>query len=750
MIEKISSLTPAKRVGSVKNVQKQNDSKNSVNRPSQNKYHATKQVMTMPLGRKFSEHNSWGASVDKRGNINFKIATFPDAQKVSVEVLKSDGKVKILPLKNKNGKKDGVFEEKSPKGFAEVGDKYKFIIEKADGTINKVKDPYAMKQPSGKDLREHSIIYNHHSYNWQDKDWMSHKVPERVSRIPNKNLTPVGGLRIYEINIATLTKEGNIESAKKELEKISQNKKFNAIHIMPLENTYDYNWGYDGVDKFAPAEHLGGPDKTKELIDYAHKLKLNVIMDMVPNHLGPDGANLKEAGPYVGNGTPWGDGFNYEGKNNKPAREYIVNAALNWANNYHCDGIRFDMTKFMYSDYTMKQIAAEVHYHNPDVVLIAEDGRENDWRVTKPLYKHEECRGKSEAVHSNVIEKIENNDISIDNIGFDSEWDFKFHKQLAAAILGEWEMGQYKLHMENQDRAIRNSGNRIKYPMSHDEIGNWDGTRLMVKYVANNLGLNNCVQGSNPAEYGQRIQHAAAGILKSYATGELKNMNHAQRNDFYKKLHVTRDISVDEVEKAYNRGVQKQKLALGKVFSCPGPKMVFQGDDNANLSYFKFFRKFSSGDEPYLRDKGYEPGEPALKDSKLNSINYTPEIRTLMGKVEKFTADLNKFNAENTSLQDGSNFVGSIVHHGDSNLHLVYCADKKNHTVSVASFNDKAFSKYNIHFPPGIWMEEINSNDKKYGGTGAYLNSKPIISNGLNKVTISVPENGIMLYKKID
>ncbi|MBQ7287217.1 MAG: hypothetical protein IJW73_05590, partial [Candidatus Gastranaerophilales bacterium] len=89
---------------------------------------------------------------------------------------------------------------------------------------------------------------------------------------------------------------------------------------MPVENTYSYNWGYDGVDKFAVSNFLGGPDRLKEFIDEAHNVGLNVIMDMVPNHIGPDGAQLAKTGPYTNGSTPWGDAFNYEGQNSRYVR----------------------------------------------------------------------------------------------------------------------------------------------------------------------------------------------------------------------------------------------------------------------------------------------------------------------------------------------------------------------------------------------------------------------------------------------
>ena len=144
-----------------------------------------------------------------------------------------------------------------------------------------------------------SKLYNHNLFNWTDYDWIGSNNPKRISRHANihNGLSGVNSLRIYELHLGTFTKEGTYKSAKEKLAHLVNDLHFNAIEIMPVENTYSFNWGYDGVDKYAPNHVYGTPDELKELIDYAHSLKLNVIMDIVPNHLGPDIAELQRTGP---------------------------------------------------------------------------------------------------------------------------------------------------------------------------------------------------------------------------------------------------------------------------------------------------------------------------------------------------------------------------------------------------------------------------------------------------------------------
>ena len=270
----------------------------------------------LSFGRSVAEHKSWGAQIDPQTKeASFKILTYPDTRKVTVTVEKRDSKQapQTYELENKG---EGIFEtaQKIPAGEVQHGDKYYYTIEKGNGEVDTVKDPYSFRQEK---LLGESTIYDHSLYQWNDSNWFK-KNPNRISRRANRQngLTPVDSARIFEFNTASLTKKGTFDSAKAVIKALPQ-MGFNAIEIMPVENTYSFNWGYDGVDKMAPSEHLGGPDGLKSLIDYAHSQGLNVIMDVVPNHLGPDGASLKKTGPYIKGNNQFGEAFNFEGKDSK-------------------------------------------------------------------------------------------------------------------------------------------------------------------------------------------------------------------------------------------------------------------------------------------------------------------------------------------------------------------------------------------------------------------------------------------------
>lgn len=759
----------------------------------------------LSFGRTKAEHKSWGAQIDpKTKEATFKVLTYPDSKKVVVTVVKANdpNSQKEYELVNK-GK--GIFEtaQKIPAGEVEHGDKYFYTIHKGNGNIDKVKDPYSYRQDK---LLGESVIYDHSLYEWKDADWFKNNK-NRISAKANSsnNLKTMDEAKIYEMHTGTFTKRGNFETAKKMLKGLVE-EGFNAIELMPVENTYSFNWGYDGVDKFAPSEHLGGPDQLKDFVDYAHSVGLNVIMDIVPNHLGPDGASLKTTGPFIGGENCFGEKFNYEGENSEYVKDYIVNAALNWVDNYHCDGLRLDMTKFMESDNTMKQIAAEVNYHNPDVFLIAEDGRSgvsvdykgNSWanpdeihdkRVISDLEPYEFGEGQTEEAHAKAIDNIIQGKTNLSRLGYDSEWDFNFFHKMKQSIYGS-------INLDELEKACYCAQDTIKYIMSHDEIGNFEGTRLIPKVMVPMLNLNDNVILSykdnirainlakqkgiseDEAKNTVKVQKAQflseklatmllEGKLDRYKTEGvtskrwLSAINEAFNEEILKSLGIKFEsgINYDRVANSFQNAFDRQKMALARTYSIPGPKMVFQGDERADITPFRFFRQFDSiKNEDYLEnEKGYKTGYSAFDASKLGTKQYSYNARTLMNKHKFLMKELNRITSENSALTKGVLIPEDTVKHTNSQVFAThaYDSEKNNHIFSVTNFMDASYprqnsSNYYIKFPAGKWVELVNTDDKRFGGTGNYVNSRIINSNGYDNVAIKLAGQSTSIFRRID
>lgn len=728
--------------------------------------------------RNWSEHASWGARyIKERGKANFKLFTFPDVKKVFVEVAKkttsdfgniwerliktvvapgtalalssiepADDQTTVYEMSNQ-GK--GIFEAKNID--AEEGLQYRYIIVKDDNDIRVVKDPYSMQQPS---INGWSEIYDSGSYEWKNTDWIEGKDPRRITRKPNERLRGLENLRIEEINIPTLSEEGTFEKAYTHIDRIAERGVANAIEIMPLENTYSLQWGYDGVDKFAVNSKMGTANEFKALIDYAHGKGLNVIIDIVPNHIGPDGNYLSKTGPYIGEVGDFGDIPNFEKPDNRYVRDWVTNSALWWAKEFNADGLRLDMTSRCGSDLFLRQISSEIHEHAPEVFTIAEDARDGRENVTK--YSDLNISHKDE---------LKNIDFDIDRIvrrtwksvpielGFDSEWDFTLMHSLVDPIVK-----QYPMNLDDLNHWILNSCHRVKYNMSHDEIGNQDGTRLIPKVVSTELYLYGRVDGADDAEKGQKAAHLSQKLTDLCVARNIHEMSHEEINNYARQHGMSNysSISAQEIEQAFNIGRAKQKLHFATVFTIPGPKMFFQGDDVLDVARFKFFRELSSdpydrvNNPNYVRDivkkKGYDTHESIARPDSL--INKVPDLSSpKRQEMERFSKDLVTTVSNSEALTKGDIAKTFIDKHHCVHSHLLKHGNEE--ILVIKNFGQNFHNNsYGFEwFPEGQWKEIFNSDSKEYGGTG-YLNTHRNDISWMNQ-KLNLAPNSVIILKKV-
>lgn len=728
--------------------------------------------------RVLSEHLSWGAKyIKETEKTNFKLFSFPDAKAVFVEIadktsvnldwiksrivkvigtaglglainniLPKNEQSRVFQMENKG---NGIFEAKNID--AKPDDKYRYVIITKNNDINLVKDPYAKKQ---EDINGWSSIYQS-DYEWQNKDWLNGKDERRIIRKPNEKLRGLDRLIIDEVNIPTLSDEGTFDAAKKHIDKIAEYGIATAVELLPVENTFSLQWGYDGVDKFAVNEKMGGADKLKELIDYIHGKGLNVIMDMVPNHMGPDGDYLTQTGPYEKGSGEFGGEFNYEKQNNRYVRDWMSNAALWWANEFKVDGLRLDMTKMCGSDYLLKQIVTEVNEHAPGVFIIAEDGRENKESVTR--YE------TNSAPHEDILNFI---DTQIDFItrmnwrsspvfiGFDSEWDFRLMHTLKNALINS-----SPSLLEDLNERINNSQYRVKYIMSHDEIGNIDGTRLIPKIISNQLFLFGKVNGINDAEKGQNAAHAGQKLANLVISENFENIKAQELINFEKSIGITEPIQKELLINAFNTALAKQKLGLGTILTIPGPKMFFQGDEYGDLSYFKFFREFSNEKDErakysdyatnIIRKKGYDTLESiARKDSIVGKTKHAGLFKNLETQLLKFNTDL-KTIFNNLEVLRKGDIVGSYKDFYN-NIHTHHLKYNDQELIIIKNFGEGFHNKTYCFdgFPiNSTWKEIFNSDSTEYGGAG-YIN------NARNNITkenqyLSIAPNSFIILQKV-
>lgn len=188
-------------------------------------------------------------------------------------------------------------------------------------------DPASHFQPQG--VRGPSAVVDHDAFQWSDNAWKCPALHELV---------------IYELHIGTFTEAGTFDAIIPRLAELSA-VGINAIEIMPIAQfPGERNWGYDGVFPYAVQDTYGGPEGLKRLVDACHRFGIAVILDVVYNHLGPEGNCLPAFGPYFTDAykTPWGDALNFDGPWSDGVRDYFAANAIHWFHHYHIDGLRLD------------------------------------------------------------------------------------------------------------------------------------------------------------------------------------------------------------------------------------------------------------------------------------------------------------------------------------------------------------------------------------------------------------------------
>lgn len=265
------------------------------------------------------------------------------------------------------------------------GDRYAFAL---DGNHEKLlPDPRSRRQPEG--VHGFSELTPPSSFPWQDQNWQGVSKEDLI---------------IYELHIGTFTEQGTFRSAIDRLTELVE-LGITAIELLPVvESAGRWNWGYDGVNLFAPYHRYGEPDDLKRFVDRCHSLGMSVILDVVYNHPGPEGNYLAKFGPYFSkkHRTPWGPAYNFDGRKKELSREWVIDNAIDWLSEFHFDGLRLDAIHFMFDDGTPS---------------IAQEISERVKQVGEELGKHYLLIGETNLFDHSMLQPL-----SEGGAGFDAIW----------------------------------------------------------------------------------------------------------------------------------------------------------------------------------------------------------------------------------------------------------------------------------------------------------------------------------------
>ncbi len=262
-------------------------------------------------------------------------------------------------------------------------------------------DPASRSQPHG--VHGPSMVVDP-THPWEDSEWRGFPLRECI---------------LYEIHVGTFTPEGTLEAALGRLDDL-RDLGITAIELMPVSQFPGRrNWGYDGVYPYAVQDSYGGPGALKAFVNACHGRGLAVVLDVVYNHVGPEGNHLADFGPYFTSAyrTPWGAALNFDGPGSDEVRRFFIENAIYWTTEFHLDGLRLDalhaildVSPFPFVHELADAVHAAARALGREVWLFAESDR-NDARLVRPP----EAGGA----------------------GLDAHWNDDFHHALHALLTGE-------------------------------------------------------------------------------------------------------------------------------------------------------------------------------------------------------------------------------------------------------------------------------------------------------------------------
>lgn len=306
------------------------------------------------MGTELGRRLPVGAEVVPGGGVHFRVWA-PRRRRVEV-VIESEGKQTSTELQAED---EGYFS--AHVRTAGAGTLYRFRL---DGEDYLYPDPVSRFQPEGP--HGPSGVVDPSAFRWADAEWKGARLKGQV---------------VYEMHVGTFTREGTWESAARELKALSE-LGVTCVEMMPVADFPGrFGWGYDGVDLFAPTRLYGEPDDLRRFVNEAHRHHVAVILDVVYNHLGPDGNYLRQfSEDYFTDRrkTEWGEPINFDGRNSKHVREFFNANARYWVEEFHMDGLRLDATQSIFDDsdeHILAALAREVRAAagGRETIIVAEN-----------------------------------------------------------------------------------------------------------------------------------------------------------------------------------------------------------------------------------------------------------------------------------------------------------------------------------------------------------------------------------------
>jgi maltooligosyltrehalose trehalohydrolase len=516
-------------------------------------------------------------------------------------------------------------------------------------------DPASRYQPRG--VHGPSQIIDS-SFKWNDSRWRGIALEKYV---------------FYELHVGTFTPEGTFDAIVPRLAAL-KDLGVTAIELMPVAQfPGERNWGYDGVYPYAVQASYGGPLGLKRLVDACHQHGIAVALDVVYNHLGPEGNYLADFAPYFTDlyKTPWGQAINFDDAESDEVRRYFTDNALQWVTDYHVDALRLDAIHAIVDPSartSLEELSSAVHAKaeelGRDVYLIPEDNR-NDTRVVKSP--------------------------EVGGWGLDSVWNDDFHHSLHVLLTGE----------------------RDAYYQDFSGVGDLAG--------AYREGF---VYSGQYSKY-RRKRYGISSKRIPARRFVVFSQNHDQVGNRSVGDRPSQSLSFEQL-----------KLAAGTVLLSPYIPLLFMGEEYAETAPFQYFvshgdpalieavregRKKEFAEFGWVGDIPDPQSEATFLGCKLNwNLHAEGQHRVLWN----FYQELLRLRRDIPVLANLDKDAMEVTPFTDQKVLLVRRWDASGQVLIVHSF-DRIPASVNLPVPAGKWQTVLDSNEERWQGDGGATTDKP-------------------------
>lgn len=588
-----------------------------------------------------------GAQALGGGRVRFRVWA---SQSEQVEVIITGHRKRVLPLAREQGAFkyfSGIF------SGIPAGSLYMFRLDGRE--YPDICSRYQPKGPEGP-----SMVIDPFRFKWKDRGW--------------RGLQPAGQV-LYELHIGTFTPQGTFRAAARQLSELAR-LGITAVEVMPVaECAGSRNWGYDGVDLFAPYHVYGFPDDFKYFVDTAHSLGIGVILDVVYNHIGPRGNFLREFCPcfFGTTSTEWGEGINFDGPSARPVRDFFVHNACYWIREYHCDGLRLDATQNIVD-------TSEIHILSEmNQACRAAAGRKKIFLIAENEPQDVRCLAPVEE----------------GGFGFDAVWNDDFHHSCRTALTGMREA--YYIDYRGSPQEFVSMAKRCFLYQGQEYL--WQKKKR-----------------------GTFVSRERASSFIVYL------QNHDQIGNTLKGERINALVNIDRY----------RALAMFMLLS-PMTPMLFMGQEFAASSPFPFFSDITGLDGSILagRKKFLSQFKSFSSARSLSRIPAPSKLSTfLSAKLDfnerkthsamyRFHRDLIRLRREDPVVRELSRFDidGAVL--GESVFILRYFSRSRGDRLLAVNLGARKFTCAPCPEPlissgsEGNWELIVSSHDARYGGAGA-------------------------------